>query len=341
MSARAATNPSPRTRAISCAVACGAACLFLITPAAAQPPFYEPPEHYYKAQGRSIQVKWKLDRTEVPENGQLVATLVIQGAANPQEIVRPDLRKLPEFASRFQIEDVKDRPAAAGAKEVSFTYRLRPRDRSVDRVPTFEFYFRNPGAPAGKGQYPQTRARAAPITVTAVAESPRPVVPLDEPEHLFEVTTGPSVLGREPFVPGWWTWLLLLAAGPLLAGGWYLAWRRVYPDAARLARIRRSRAARRAADAVRKAGRTPDPPGTIAAAVLGYLRARFPLPPGAETPAEVGDGLRSAGLPDPEAAAVVAFFRHADEARFGGAGDSGLSLAADAQALLARLEAVE
>jgi hypothetical protein len=343
MSDQSGTNHPLRPRPSPRAAAWAVGCLLLGTPAAGQPPFYEPPEHYYKAQGRSVKVEWKLDRTEVPEGGRLTVTLVIRGATNPQEVVRPDLRKLPEFASRFEIEDMPGRPAAAGAKEVSFDYRLRPRNRSVDGVPTLRFYYHNPSAPPGKQQYPQTTAKGVPIKVTAAAtkEQPRQVVPLGEPEHLLQIATGPRMLGREPFVPGWSVWLLLVIAGPLVAGGWYVVWRRVYPDAARLARIRRSRAARRAADAIRRAGRTPDPPGTIAAAVLGYLRARFPLPPGAETPPEIGDGLRAAGLPDPEAAAAVAFFRHADEARFGGSSDTELSLAAGAEALLGRLEAVE
>jgi hypothetical protein len=129
--------------------------------------------------------------------------------------------------------------------------------------------------------------------------------------------------------------------GPLVAGGWYALWRRMYPDAVRLARMRRSRAARRAVDGIRRAGRSPDPPGTIAAAVLGYLRARYPLPPGAETPGELGDALRAAGLPDAEADAAVGFFRRCDEARFAPPGDTGLSLAAEAEALVARLEAWE
>src|SRR5205823_8856880 len=125
----------------------------------------------------------------------------------------------------------------------------------------------------------------------------------------------PRVLGHQPFEPCYGMWAALLAGGPLVAGLWFVVWRRLYPDAARLARMRRSRAARRATDAIRRAGRTPDPAGTIATAVLGYLRSRFPLPPGAETPGEIGDGLRTAGLSDAEAARAIGFFRRCDEAR--------------------------
>src|SRR5438105_5610339 len=78
--------------------------------AAEPPPFYEPKEHYYKAQGAGIKVDWSLDKTEVAEDSELIATLTVKGATNPREIVRPDLRKLPAFNSAFQIEDVLGQP---------------------------------------------------------------------------------------------------------------------------------------------------------------------------------------------------------------------------------------
>ena len=54
--------------------------LLLAPPAAAQPRFFEPPEHFYKAHGSGVGVSWKLDRTEVPEGEFLTATLTIQKA---------------------------------------------------------------------------------------------------------------------------------------------------------------------------------------------------------------------------------------------------------------------
>jgi hypothetical protein len=79
----------------------------------------------------------------------------------------------------------------------------------------------------------------------------------------------------------------------------------------------------------------------IATALVGYLRARFPLPPGTETPAEIGDGLRAAGLPDAAAGEVVAVLRRCDEARFAPEGDTDPALAAGAVALITKLEAAE
>jgi hypothetical protein len=311
--------------------------------ARAQPPFFQPRAGYYKARGTPrVETRWLVEPLSVPEDGELTATLVVRGAANPQEVVRPDLRTLPEFNTRFQVEDVPGPPVAADAKEVRFAYRLWPRNRDVNRVPSLDFFYFNPSVGKTGDPYQNARVRGQDITVTAAApKPPPPPVPLPEPDHLFRVETGPHLLDREPFVPGPAWWLLLVALGPLVGVGWYVAWRRVYPDAARLARIRRSRAARRAADAIRRAGRTPDPPAAIAAAVLGYLRSRFPLPVGAETPAEVGAALRADGLGEPEADAVVGFLRECDAARFAPQGDTPVSLAADAQALLAQLEAAE
>ena len=109
---------------------------------------------------------------------------------------------------------------------------------------------------------------------------------MTEADRLFHVATGPEVLNA-PFVPCRWAWLAAALFGPLSAGVWFLVWRRIFPDASRLAHLRRSRAARRATDAIRRANRTSDPPATIANAVLAYLRTRFPLPESAVTPSEI------------------------------------------------------
>lgn len=316
-------------------------CPALVSSAAAQPPpLFEPKDHYYKAQGTGITVAWKLDRTEVPEGGELLATLTIRGATNPHEIVRPDLRKLPPFAKDFVIEDVPAPPAKPKDKEVAFVYRLRPRDRTVKRVPTLDFFYFNPAADKNN-PFPKTTAKGIAIEVTEAAAKVVPKIPLDAPDRLFEITTGPRVLDRAPFVPGCGTWLLLLLGVPVAAGGWYLAWRRVFPDGARLAHLRRTRAAKRALAGVRNAHHTPDPAGAITAAVLGYLRARFPLPVGAETPPEIAEGLRQAGAKDEDVAAAELFFRAGDAARFGVMTDTVPSLAAAAEGLIARLEAAE
>ncbi|MCI0705385.1 MAG: hypothetical protein L0241_30360, partial [Planctomycetia bacterium] len=264
----------------------------------------------------------------------------ITGATNPTGIEKPDLKQLPAFAERFTITDVRDTPPLPDAKEVRFTYKLRPRNRSVNRVPRLEFYYLNRAAAQDK-QYPKTAAKSVAITVTEPpVVIPPPPVPLEAPEFLFTNETGPDVLGSSPHVPGMKGWAVMILVGPLVALGWYLVWRRIFPDAARLAKLRRSRAARRALETIRKAARTHDPPATIAAAVLGYLRTRFPLPESASTPSEIASALREFGLPFEVAEQTADVFRACDRARFAPPSDSGLSLASDAENAIVRMEAL-
>jgi hypothetical protein len=294
---------------------------------------FEPTEDYYDAKGRGIRVKWDVPNASVEEGRDLVATLVITGATNPTEVKKPDLKKLKAF-DVFTVVNVTDPPRKSDDKVVRFVYKLRPRNRTVDQVPALKFHYFNPAAAAGK-RFPATFADSVPITV---AERPLPPpVPMTEADHLFSVTTGSEVL-RGPFVPCWWAWGAAALFGPLAALGWFLVWRRLYPNAARLAQMRRSRAARRAADAIRRSGRASDPPATIASAVLGYLRALYPLPESAVTPPEIAAALTEARVPAQAAEQVADVFRACDRARFAPPGDSGPSLAAGAEAAITRLE---
>jgi hypothetical protein len=298
----------------------------------------QPSANFYHAQGRAVKVAWSVEPKVIPEGGELTATLTITGATNPQRIVRPDLKKLIDFQSRFAITDNVDPPPGKGAMEVKFSYKLRPQNRSVDKVPALEFYYYNPVAPAGKSSFPLAIAPFVPITVTEAPKNEPPMIPLGEPDRLFVVTTGQQLLEKRQFVPDYWLWLVVGLSGPLCAMGWLVVWQRVFPDAVRLARMRRSRAARRAIDAIHRAHRANDPPAVIAVAVLGYLRTRFPFPPGAATPSEIEFALGELRVSSPDCVAVAEFFRTCDAARFAPPGDNGASLATDAEAMITRLE---
>ncbi len=300
----------------------------------------QPSADFYGAAGSGVKVAWKVEPTEIPEDGEIVATLSISNITNSRKIARPDLKKLPAFNDLFVITDNADRPAAERATEVEFSYRLRPRSRQTAEVPTLNFYYFNPAAPIGKQFKLTNTGRPIPIKVTAAPPKvPPPSVPLTEPDHLFAIATGPAILARGLSAYEDWAWLTVGLAGPLFALGWYIAWRRVYPDAQRLAKLHRSRAARRTMDAIRRANQAPDPPTAIAAAMLQYLRARFPLPRAAVTPSEIGTALVELELPNPDSEAVARFFRTCDAARFSPSSDNSLSLATDAEAIVARLEA--
>ena len=332
------TRHTPGRRA---ALTAACAAFFLAAVSAQDVPLVgQPTANFYGAAGSGVKVAWAVEPKTVPEGEELVATLIVSNVTNPRKVRRPDLKALPEFNDRFAVTDGSDVPVADGATEVRFAYRLRPRSRKTAEVPTLTFYYFNPAAPAGK-QFKQTNTgRPVPITVTAAPPKPPPApVPLNEPDHLFNVATGPGVLGRDPGTVPRWAWPVAAIAGPLLAVAWYAAWVRLYPDAQRLARARRSRAARRAVDAVARADRAPDPPAAVAAAVLDYVRERFGLPPGAATPSEIAAAVAEHGTPAADCAAVAGFFRACDAARFAPPSDGAVSLAADARALVLRLEA--
>jgi hypothetical protein len=301
-----------------------------------QPALFEPGEHYYKAEGFSVRVKWEVPVTKVEEGRDLSATLVVTGATNPTKVVKPDLKKLRAF-DHFTVTDVPEAARTESDKEIRFAYKLRPRNRSVTQVPALEFKFRSLAAPPGKNPFRLTRAESVDITVTE--PPPKPITPMFEADRLFEIATGPGVL-RVPFTPCRWAWGAAALFGPLAALAWYLAWRRVYPDAAKLARLRRSRADRRATEAIRRSGRSADPPAAIAAAVLGYLRAHFPLPESAVTPSEIAEALTEVGVPEVAAEQTADVFRACDRARFAPPGDRGASLAHDAETAITRLEAL-
>jgi hypothetical protein len=293
---------------------------------------------FYNAQGNRVRVEWKLDRTTVPEDEDVVATLRITGATNPQSITRPDLRKLEAFESRFVIAEAESPPPAADAKEVKFNYRLRPRNRTVDRVPTLAFCYHNPAADKEKA-FPVTTAKEVRITVTAPRrKTDVATVPLGEPQWLLAFRPQPVTLSS-PSVPGLWVWLAIALGGPAMGIVWFAMWRRAYPDASRLARMRRSRAARRATDRIRLANHTSDPPAAIAGAFLGYLRMRFPLAPDAVTPTEVSTALTDLGIPCPESDVVVEFLRACDAERFAPRSGEVGPLMAQAVAIVNRLEA--
>ena len=135
-------------------------------------------------------------------------TLVIGSARypvlNPAEVVRPDLKVLPAFADAFTVTDVHDPPPRDDAKEVRFTYKLRPRNRSVTEVPALKFRYFNPNAAPNQDQFRTTMADA--ITITVTERPPDPPVRMVEADRLFQAVTGPDVLNA-PFVPCWWAWL--------------------------------------------------------------------------------------------------------------------------------------
>ena len=296
------------------------------------------PSPFYGAAGTGVTVTASAQPTELTADQFLVYTLRVSKLDNPADVQRPDLNEIDAFRTAFQVEDDKTtEPEPAGTR--IFRYRLRPRRADVAAVPAFTFPYYDPSQPqpADNPGFPFRKARTQPIPLRvtkAPAPPPLPPVPLDVPAFM----ESPAV-GTRTAVPAW-AWWLAAALPPVLAVGGCAAWRAVNPAGARLARRRRSRAARTALRALHGFGRhAPADPAAVVWCVAAYLAERFDLPGVFRTPAELAARLREAGADATTIAECECFLTAADAARFAPAPDvTGEALVADAERLVRRLE---
>jgi hypothetical protein len=289
----------------------------------------------------------------------------------PEPPARPprriDLNGLPAFADRFYIPGSDDTPddvvqaavltglsaaplgaallltcgALAPQTEWVFVYRLKPKSADVTEVPIFTFAYYDP---VSQVETPEKRwhvpyADAIPLSVRnreAVA------VPLHAPEWAFRLTQGDLTERRGSWSPpGPLMLTVLLLVPPLLGWCWYLIWRRLYPDAARIALQRRSLSARRALEIIARARGLPPArrADTVAGAVAVYLRERLDFPAAEPTPAEARDHLARLSCSAALAVEADQFFRASDAARFQPAAAGADSLGDAAERLVLALEA--
>jgi hypothetical protein len=259
---------------------------------------------------------------------------------------RLDLRELPEFAESFYIEDRADQDAADDSSW-KFVYLLKPRDTSVRAIPSFPFIYFQPGVlPASRG-YMTRWAPSIPLSVRPRDEvppgkGPDSLAPIDAPPTVYQFIEDRSVLrkqqdiGLSPVSIG-----IVLVLPPALCAGWYLTWRHLYPNAAQMARHRRSKAARRALKLLRRAEKKTagDQTRQVTAVITSYLRERLDLPTSEPTPAEVADHLQARHLTPGLIERAVRFFKEADAARFQPSPPANVALTASATALILSLEA--
>jgi hypothetical protein len=283
------------------------------------PVLNRPAEHFYDAVGTQVRVRMEAKPTELLMDEWCTLTLTISGLQNSRTVQRPDLNQLDEFAKRFQIEDLPPIPDNSADRKV-FAYKLRPRGMTVTEVPPLRFYYFNPKAPPDVPRlaFPFTASESISIRVKpAQAPPPRQIGPLDVPAFAEQLATSDRMNASPDMKRERWLWPVVVL-GPLLAACWVLIWRACYPDEARRAQHRQSRAARRALaqlDRLRRrdsagAGRA------VAAVVLGYLHERVELPLWAQTPADVSDQLARAGVPKDAVVAARDTLRACDEVRF-------------------------
>lgn len=291
-----------------------------------EPPLVGMPENFNGAVG-TFRVTTEARPTELQAEDPLLFTVRVTATGSVRTPPnRPDLRKLPRFTSRFQIEDLPRRDRAVTGLDGpswEFFYHLRPLNTEVKAVPALLFGYYKPGTtPAVKG-YRTTAAGSIPLTVKPRTPPPLVAAPPEPtpPAWLTRVPTGPAVLRRDepPGLPGPLALAALALTPPALALAWYAWWRRRHPDAGRHARLQRSRAARLALKRLH-AGPTADRPDSArhAAHVLAeYLSHRLDVPPvSGPGPDEVAGRLAHAGCPRQLAEKVVEFFRASDTARY-------------------------
>jgi hypothetical protein len=294
---------------------------------------------FSEASGR-FRAATRAEPTALEAEMPLTLTLTVRGTGTVRRPPRRmDLRQWPAVAGSFFIEDLPD-PPMPDAKTWEFAWRLKPRRPDVTEVPGLPFVYYDPDLPQGPRRFQVLYTDPIPLQVRPHASV---AVPVQAPPRLLEIATGPAVLARRTSlgVPGPILLVVLVLGPPLGCAAWYLYWRRLYPDAARRAHQRRSRAANHALRLLRDARRLA--PGAraeaVAAAVTGYLHGRLDLGPSEPTPAEAEAHLRGpAGLPE-LATQAADFYRACDAVRFLPAAGDGRDLGDEAVRFILAVEA--
>jgi hypothetical protein len=263
-------------------------------------------------------VRTRAEPTTVEAETPLTFTLLVRALRStrrpPQRI---DLRQLSAFEEQFFIEDSSEEPNRPDEKTWEFVYHLKPRRTAVTEVPSLPFVYFNPYLLTARKGFQVVYTDPVPLSVLPHKTVE---VPLRAPESAFVLAAGPAVLKRQTLwtTPGVGTSVALLLIPPAGCIIWYLCWRRLYPDTARQASQRRSRAARQALqqlqaarrlDAEQRAERT-------AATLIGYLQERLDLAIAEPTPREVADLFSRRNFSPALTMQAVHLFEACDRARF-------------------------
>jgi hypothetical protein len=287
--------------------------------AAVGPPVEGRPQDFSGAVGKyriEAHAEPKTLRVEDP----LLLTLTIKGsAAGGQPPRRPNLHSVAGFDEHFQVEDLPEKDDRPDPRTWRFVYRLRPRTTRTQKIPRLPFVYFNPA-----GTYETSYTAAIPLQVKSRPQASHIKRWQGSAAALgqeFTLIRGESVLKRDAQddLPGPGVIALFAVLPPLGCLVWFQLWRRWYPDAARAATLRRSRASRHALRALRNLSRAAAPAelGARAAAVLGrYLRQRLDVPAEELTPFEVSAHLKQAGVSETLAGRFADLWDACDAARF-------------------------
>lgn len=288
-----------------------------------EPPIAGQPMLFNGAVG-DYQIATRADRTELQAEDPILFTIRITGTGPAEHLPRrPNLRQIPEFSRRFQIDDLPREDRTLPAERLwEFNYRLRPKSLTppVDEIPAVPFVYYKPP------RYHTRFSDPIPLKVKpreAVTPAEVPGEAIRFPDYLYELADGPAVLRHEHASPlaAPLALALLLLTPPALCTGWYVCRRHWLPEGTYLKRRHRSRAARAALKALRALGCKDSHPHVVASVLTDYLRQRFGLQVAEPSPTEVAVYLQEIGCPDILSAKAADVFRACDAARF--APDSG------------------
>jgi hypothetical protein len=282
------------------------------------PPVGRPSDLPFSEASGWFEVQTHAEPTIVEAETPLTFTVFVR-AVRPtrQPPQRLDLRQLPGFDKRFYIEDPSEEANRPDEKTWEFVYRLKPRRTDVTEVPSLPFVYFNPYLLTASKGFQVIYTDPIPLSVLP-HESVQ--VAVQAPENAFVLATGPAVLERQTLwtPPGIGTSVALLLAPPAGCFIWYLCWRRLYPDAARQASQRRSRAARQALQLLQAARRlnAEQRAERTAALVTGYLQERLELDVAEPTPREIAVLFGQRGCSPALTEQGVRLFETCDRARF-------------------------
>lgn len=287
------------------------------------PPVVGQPEDFSGAVG-AFRISAKAEPKQVEVEKPFLLTVRIEATREaPAPPRRLPLNRDPYFTDDFFLEDPEPKERQLNATTWEFYYTLKPRRLDVKEVPDIKLVYFDPSYGQSPDGY-QT-LYSDPIAISVIEQ--KATVPgvgqdrrLQAPSSLFDFAQGEMLLQREkPWqLPATPVLLILFLAPPVGCLLWLGLWQRLYPDAARMARRKRSRAARQALRGLSKARSLPSEQQAtqVAELLTCYLQHRYHLLTREPTPKEVGSHLQRYGFSEKLIQQGSHLFRQCDTGRY-------------------------
>ena len=280
----------------------------------------------------------------------ITLNIKVTGQGRLDLLQAPPLKVLPEFTSRFRINE-DQLPGVVDNDTKRFTQSIRALSADVDEIPAIPFAYFD----TDTRKFVTVQSDPIPIEVSGAQKmSVSQIVEAgDQPSasgrtltHLqrgieSNYTNPDELLATQAFHPGAGT-AALLAASPLLYICCLLVRRRRERLTSDIALARRRTARRDAMNRLAQAETDTEPrqaAGTIASAALGYIADRLNLPPGGLTRGEAVNQLRTCDASAEVVAEVDVILTECEMAQFAGfANNSAPDMVSRTRVVIDRLE---